>query len=69
MHLFRYLSSSVRKQREKCIRSKKEDLDASSSNSRRKMLGKLSKYLNIITFQPPQYKFLKYMYHIHFFLK
>ena len=48
---------------------KKEDLDASSSNSRRKMLGKLSKYLNIITFQPPQYKFLKYMYHIHFFLK
>ena len=30
------------------------------------MLGKLSKYLNIIALQPPQYKFLKYMYYICF---
>ena len=33
------------------------------------MLGRLSKYLNIIALQPPSHKVLKYMYYKCFFLK
>ena len=67
MHLFR--NFVLEKQHEKNNRSKKEDLDDWSSNLRGEMLGKLSKCLHIITLQPPQYKFLKYVYYIYFFLK